>query len=158
MSCAPGCRWQGRVLTFARSFNGTFYSPRCGPSLVHLLPGAPVGCVPKPGRLGHREGGLDPRDVVGWIEQARATAVGVDAVIHLVDEAVQIRRALLGLERAQRLRWMGLSIVGTADAFELRATGRVVYSVGAVANVDFVTRPSGVSCSVRRRLPCQGVV
>jgi hypothetical protein len=130
---------------------------------------APVGYVPQPdGRLAHREGGLiqrvaegvDLRGLVGWVESATAHDDGVDIAIHLVSEALQIRRWLLGLERARRLRWgMGLSIVARAGDFDLRDNGtRVVYSVSHVESVDFVSIPAGRQCYVKRRLPCPGVV
>jgi hypothetical protein len=169
MSCVPGCRWAGRAITWGPNSRGDFYSPRCTPSLLRALPLAPVGCVRRPdGTLAHRDGGLirrrgegvDVSALVGWIESATAHDDGVDIVCHLVDEAVDIRRVLLGLERARRLRWgMGLSIVARAGDFDLRDNGtRVVYSVSNVESVDFVSIPAGRQCYVKRRLPCPGVV
>jgi hypothetical protein len=157
--CAPGCRWLATAVSFGYDSHGDFYSPRCGPSAVARLPLVPVGCVPRPdGHLAHQDGGLDAEHVVGWIEHASLTADGVDVIVHLVDEAVWIRRVLLRLERA-RVRWgLGLSVDAHSDSVERRPTGRVIRSIDRVDSIDFVTIPAGRTCYVRRRLPCAGVV
>jgi hypothetical protein len=105
-----------------------------------------------------RAEGLDISALAGWVERATLRGDGVDAVIHLVDEALAIRRILLRLERSRRLHTAGVSIVGHAGDFDLRDNGtRVVYSVSNVESVDFVSVRAG-HCYVRRRLPCPGVV
>jgi hypothetical protein len=162
--CPAGCRWLATAIRFGVTSRNDFYSPRVAESLVKLLPFAPVGAavvgaaVVGDRRLGHQPGGLTLDSAVGWIEEAWATGDGVDAVIHLVDAAVRIRHTLLRLEHVHALSSLGVSLVGSAGAYEMRGDGRrVFFSVAAVDSLDFVTRPANPGCHVRRRLPCPGV-
>src|SRR5262249_13379965 len=161
--CQPACRWLARIVSFGPDSHGDVFSRRCGESLVQALRFVPVGYVPRPdGTLSHREGGrLVAQDVVGWIEQAWAGGDGVDGIIHLCDEAIEIRRILLAAERARPRMWgcVAVSIAARAGDFEIREDAtRVVHSVQSVQSVDFVSVPAGRGCYVRKRLPCSGVV
>jgi hypothetical protein len=164
-ACPPGCCWEATVLTFGRDVHGDWIDRRCAASAVALLPRVPVGCFIAAGRLTHRPGGLIQVDdevrnvayVVGIIDEAWATPDGVNATIHLAEEAERVRRALLAMERDRRLFLAGLSVVATADewAWLDPVPGRRRFlSLRAVYSVDVVTHPAGSRCYVRRRLPC----
>ena len=153
--CRPGCRWRATLISFGPTVTDDFISPRAGASLVAALGLAPVGFVPN---LVHPSsaGVLEAAEVVGWIESVGLNADGVDGAVHLVDEARELRRILLGLERTRRLHTMGLSAVVRSEDFRQRPGPCVVRSVSGVLSVDFVATPH-TRAFVRRRLPCPGV-
>src|SRR5881296_3664955 len=94
-TCPPGCRWEITAVTFGRDAHGDWIDRRCAASLVACLPCVPIGWFALEGSLNHRPGGLIQRNgdtldlahVVGIIETAWATADGVNARIHLANEA-----------------------------------------------------------------------
>lgn len=166
------------MLPWGPNRNGDRFSPFLGPQIAELMTGVPVGFIPgEGGELVHRAGGdslirrradgsIDIDDVVGLIDAAWTTALGVHIAFHLLDERPDLRALLLSLERSGRLPHAGVSPVLRFEPGPPRETcanvgpktggrtfERIVQRVHEICSVDLVSRPGGIGARVRRSLP-----
>jgi len=154
----PGQRWAIRALRFDLSRNGLDYHPRLAGDFVATLPYTPIYAHRGPGGFVHRPDELlaDPlRSCVGVVIDPWADARAVYATMLLADDAVGVRRALLELERRDRLSVLGLSIVARVQYQPSDGMGRTirrVVAVSAVESLDLVTSPAAGG-RVLRSLP-----